>query len=99
MLTAPDLIAALGVNPARPVDEAWAQQVVDGVNAFVDDLPHVVPGDWDKRTLLGANQLAQEAYRDGRSGGLDVVGTLSKSGNESIGRYLRIDSHLRPRAG
>jgi hypothetical protein len=99
MLTAPDLIAALGTKPARPVDEAWAQQVVDGVNGYVDDLPHVIPGEWDKRTLLGANMLAQEAYRGGREGGLDVAGALTRAEDPNVERYLRIGRFQKPKAG
>lgn len=105
MLTAADLVAVLGINPARPVDQAWAQTVVDGVNEFVDDLPHVIPGEWDKRTHLGASMLAQTAYeaRGGANGApaLDLVGAVAAADTKwpQFSRYLRLGRYTRPRAG
>jgi hypothetical protein len=105
MLTVADLVAVLGINPARPVDEAWAAAVVDGVNDYVDHLPHVTPGAWDRRTLTGASMLAQTAYeaRGGANGAaaLDLVAAADAADTKwpQFSRYLRIGRHTKPRAG
>ncbi len=103
MLTMADLVAALGIDPAAAADRAWAQAAVDGINTYVDRLPHVTPGAWDAMTHLGATMLAQRAYaaRSAPLGaaGMDVTGSLVRATTDpEVGRLLRVGRYATPRA-
>lgn len=105
MLTTADLVAALGLPVATPADEAWAGSVVAGVNAYVDRLPHVTPGEWDDATVTGATLLAVDVYgaRSAPAGapGIDVTGGMvSGQIRGQVGRLLRVGpSYATPSAG
>lgn len=106
MLTAADLLNALGVPMASPEDEAWAGTVVAGVNTYVDRLPHVRPGAWDAQTITGAVLLATDVYQSrsapGGAPGLDLTGGFiaGAATRGQVGRLLRVGaSYATPRAG
>ena len=105
MLTAADLLDALGIPGASGSDAAWAQRAVDAVNVFVDGLPHVTPGAWDDRTTAGALLLATEVYqaRSAPAGapGLDITGGfVAGQMSGRVGQLLRIGrTYGAPRAG
>jgi hypothetical protein len=106
VLTVDDLLAALGIPPDGATNEAWAQQAVDAVNAYVARLPHVIKagGAWTDDTKTGASMLAQRIY-EARSAplgaaGIDVTGALMRSTTDpEVGRLLRIGRYQTPRAG
>lgn len=105
MLTPEDLIAALGLPVATPADQAWAENVVAGVNAYVDRLRHVTPGAWDGQTFAGATLLAVDIYgsRSAPAGapGIDVTGGMVAGHiRGQVGRLLRVGaSYAAPAAG
>jgi len=104
VITAQDLIDSLGIPLASASDQAWAAQVVDAVNEYVDGLPWVTPDAWTPRYRTGATMLAQRVY-EARSAplgaaGLDVTGALVRATTDpEVGRLLRLGKYQVPRVG
>lgn len=103
-ITAAALLGSLGVTAATAADTEWAERAAAAATEYVDELPHVTPGDWDERATVGALMLAQRIYsaRSAPLGaaGMDVTGALVRATTDpEVGRLLRVGKYAAPRVG